>query len=186
MTKPHLALDFDSVLAATQHVAFDLMLGPDHDYSYDDIEDWEWGFRQFGKNRYLSALWHAWTLRPSEIEPMEENLSQKVAALHSKYNVHIVTAHPDHPGISEGKQQWLAEHGIGHEDFVVVNMTSKSELGYDVFIDDNPNLPPECDDDQTVYLRDQPYNQDADGDYIRIESITEPLRAETQARLATL
>lgn len=176
MDKPQLALDFDSVLAGTWNVAFDLMLGPDHDYSYDDITSWGWGLNKFGEDRALSALWHAWTLRPMDVPPLEENLSQKVAALHSKYNVHIVTAHPDHPGISEGKQRWLDERGIGHEDFVVVPMNeSKARLGYDVFIDDKPALPAECDSSQTVYLRDQPYNRAAPGDYTRIESITEAL-----------
>lgn len=180
--KPQLALDFDSTLAATSEVAFDLILGDDHDYGYEDIESWSWMLDEFGTNRALSALWHAWTLRPMQIRPLEENLSQKVSALHSKYNVHIVTAHPDHQGISHGKKAWLDAHGIGHEDFVQVPMDqSKADLGYDVFIDDKPALPANCDSSQKVYLRDQPYNRDAEGDYTRITSITDALKKEAKA-----
>lgn len=174
-----LALDFDSVLAATHTVASDLI---GIDYDYDDIESWGWPLEQFGTERALSALWHAWTIRPQDVPPMEENLSQKVSALHSKYNVHIVTAHPDHPGITDGKQDWLDRHGIGHEDFVQVPMdTTKAKLGYDVFIDDKPALPERTDESQTVYLRDQPYNREANGDYIRINSITDALKKEHTA-----
>jgi 5'(3')-deoxyribonucleotidase len=176
--KPQLALDFDSVLAATHRTASDLI---GVDYDYEDVETWDWPLETFGRNRALSALWHAWTIRPQEIEPMEENLSEKVAALHSKYNVHIVTAHPDHQGISEGKQQWLDDHGIGHEDFVKVPMAStKAKLGYDVFIDDKPTLPERAGPDQTVYVRDHPYNRDIEGEHIRIESITDPLKYDVE------
>jgi 5'(3')-deoxyribonucleotidase len=176
--KPQLALDFDSVLAATHRTASDL-LGVDYDY--EDVESWDWPLEKFGTNRALSALWHAWTIRPHEIEPMEPNLSEKVAALHSKYNVHIVTAHPDHQGITEGKQGWLERHGIGHEDFVQVPMgESKAKLGYDVFIDDKPALPSEIDESQTVYLRDHPYNREVPGSYTRIESITDALKYEVE------
>jgi 5'(3')-deoxyribonucleotidase len=176
MTKPHLALDFDSVLAATHLTAADLM---EEDYTYDDIESWGWPLEQFGTNRALSALWHSWTIRPTKVPPMEENLSQKVSALHSKYQVHIVTAHPDHQGITEGKQQWLDMHGIGHEDFIVVPMGhTKAYLGYEYYLDDKPSLPEKCGPDQTVFLRDQPYNRNAKGDYIRIHSITDALKKE--------
>jgi 5'(3')-deoxyribonucleotidase len=176
--KPQLALDIDSTLSARDTVARDPL---DAEYGYEDVISWDWPLETFGKHSALSALWHAWTLRPMDVPPTEENLSEKVAALHSKYNVHIVTAHPDHPGITEGKQAWLDEHGIGHEDFVQVPMgESKAKLGYDVFIDDKPHLPSRIDDTQTVYLYDQPYNEHAPGDYHRIESITDPLKFEQE------
>jgi len=48
MTAPRICLDLDSTLARTCDVAFELLCGPDHDYTYSDIESWEWGLREFG------------------------------------------------------------------------------------------------------------------------------------------
>lgn len=179
MDKPKLAVDFDSVLSDTSSVAFDLICGPDHDYTVDDVESWTWGFDEFGKTKYLSGLWNAWTLRPLEVPMMENAIPRKMAELQEEYEVHVVTAHPDIPGISKGKREWLDHHNVPHEEFRVVEPeTSKASLWYDAYIDDKPALPQEVDDDQTVYLRDHAWNQDVIGDYIRVESITEALAKE--------
>lgn len=177
MTKPKLAVDFDSTLANTQSVAFDLLCGDDHNYSLEDIESWTWGIDEFGKDAYLNALWHTWTIRPLEAEPMEEHLPQKMAALHREYEVHIVTAHPEQAGITHGKRRWLSEKSIPYEELHAVPMdVSKADyFDYDAFIDDKPTLPVNKKAGQTVYLRDAPWNQDADGDYIRIESVADVL-----------
>lgn len=174
-----LALDHDSTLAATAAVGFDLMCGPGHCYSYDDIETWDWGLERFGPHRYLSALWHAWTLRPLEVPPMEDGLAETVNLLRRQFEVHIVTTVPDHPGLAEGKQQWLDYHDIVYDDLVVVEPgLSKADMDYDVYVDDKPALPKKVNQerpDATVFLRDQPYNQDAAGDYVRVQSVADIL-----------
>lgn len=174
-----LALDHDSTLAATSEMAFELMLGPDHGYGYENVESWNWGLDTFGAARFLSGMWHAWTLRPLEVPPMEAGLSDTVDRLRDEYEVHIVTAHPDHFGIEDGKKEWLDYHGITYDDFVVVPMDqTKATLGYDVYVDDKPALPAEVNasnPDTEVYLRDQRYNRDADGEYNRIQAVAEVL-----------
>lgn len=176
MSKPKLSLDHDSTLAATSAVAFDLILGDEkHDFSYDNIESWEWGLETFGPARFLSGMWHAWTLRPLEVPPMEPKLAETVADLREHYEVHIVSSYPDHMGITEGKQQWLDHHGIEYDDFVPVHDgTSKAELEYDVYVDDKPTLPERVNElrpHAEVFLYDHLYNQDAEGDYIRVNSL---------------
>lgn len=167
------ALDQDSTLADTMSTAFNLMLGPDHDYSPEDSDSWEWGEEEFGQFRFLSALWHAWSIRPLHIEPMETGLEETTARLAEHHTVDVVTAHPDHPGISEGKQHWLSYNGIQYEEFVpVTNGESKAELDYDIYIDDKPALPPKV-TDATVYLIDASHNQDAEGEYIRVANVEE-------------
>lgn len=174
-----IALDFDSTLAATSEVAFDLMEGDSHDYTYDDIEDWAWGIREFGKHRFLSACWHAWTLRPLQVRPLEQGLPRTIETLRNKHEVHILTAHPDHPGITEGKKEWLDHHGIEVDSFNRVDMgVSKADFAsqYEAIIDDKPTLPAEVNEvapDTDVYLRDHRYNRDADGEYVPVESVHE-------------
>lgn len=177
MTKPKLAVDFDGTLANTYGVAFNLLEGDDHNYTLSDVDSWTWGFEEFGKEAYLSALWHAWTIRPLEADPMEDHLTQKMAALHREYEVHIVTAHPEHPGITEGKMQWLDSMSIGYEELHVVppEMTKAEYLDYDAFIDDKPTLPSNKKAHQTVYVRDNPWNKNIDGEYVRIQSVADVL-----------
>jgi 5'(3')-deoxyribonucleotidase len=178
-SKPTLAVDFDSVLANTTEVAFNLLEGCDHNYSLDDVESWTWGFDEFGQKAYLNALWHAWTIRPLEVPAMEDHIAQKMAALHRDYEVHIVTAHPEGRGIEDGKLEWLDEHSIGFEEFhVVPNEVTKADYGYDAYVDDKPALPANAHDYQTVYVRDQPWNRDINGDYIRVDSIADVLNKD--------
>lgn len=177
-----LALDLDSTLAATSDVAFDLLAGSDHEYSYLDIADWTWGFREFGKAAYLNALWHAWTIRGDEIEPLEENVVGKVTRLARLTDrLDIVTAHPDHLGITEAKREWVDDLGIPYNEFRTVATTrSKADLEYDVYVDDKPALPSEIGGDQICYLYDQPYNKGVEGRYRRVTTLDEVIDQERQ------
>lgn len=167
-----ISLDFDGTLANTQVAAFELLEGTDHEYTLEDVADWQWGFREFGRDRYLNALWHAWSIRPLDVPALEENLREKVAELRDEYRVDIVTASPDDRYIERGKRDWLRYHGVEYDDFRSVPVTStKADLDYDIYIDDKPPLPDRVTDDSTVYLIDAPYNRDADGDYIRVGGI---------------
>lgn len=182
MARRRLCLDLDSTLAATSATALDLINGPDHDYTYDDIETWTWGMDEFGKYRYLSAMWHAWTIRPLDVPQMEPDVADAVRRLADRYEVHVVTAHPDHPGIDDGKKEWLDHHDIPHDEYRSVDpKTSKAALDYDAYIDDKPALAGEIADqnpDATVYVRDQPYNRDVDAPHERVASIHEVADAE--------
>jgi 5'(3')-deoxyribonucleotidase len=172
-----LALDFDSTLAAVTDVAFDLLCGPDHEYGYEDIKDWTWGFREFGKEAFLSALWHTWTLRPIDVAPMEAGLRATVNRLQRDHDVHIVTAHPDHLGITKGKKEWLATQGIDYDNFRVVEPRStKAKMDYDIYIDDKPGLPAKVEDHNPtadMFLIDHAYNRGLDANYVRVNEVSD-------------
>lgn len=177
-----LALDLDSTIAGTAEVALDLVNTTDHNWSYDDIESWDWGLDKWGTAAFLSGLWHSWTLRPDQIQPLEKNLSWTVHELQKQFTVDIVTAHPDHMGITEGKKQWLADRNIEYNEFVVVDPdTSKAKMDYGVFIDDKPSLVGKMDRYQRLYLRDQRYNSEKKlpwGDFTRVSTVKEVLEYE--------
>lgn len=172
-----IALDHDSTLAATATMAFELLGATG--YSYEDIESWGWGLEEFGETAYLNALWHTWTIRPDDVPMMERHVEDPVYKLYNHDDVDaldIVTHHPPHTGISEGKQQWLGRYSIPYDEFVAIESSEKASMDYDVYIDDNPQLPVavnELSPESTVYLRDQPYNRDADGEYTRIFSLSD-------------
>lgn len=173
-SKPTVAVDLDSTLARTLTEAFALLEGEDHCYEYEDVTSWAWPIEKFGKDRFLHAAWNVWSIRPRMVSPIEENLEQKLTRLHQNYNIHIVTHQPDKAVITDGKKKWLQHQNIPYNRFVPhTGDESKAHLGYKYFIDDKPTLPSACSDDQTVYLRDQPYNQDTTAPHIRVKSIEE-------------
>jgi 5'(3')-deoxyribonucleotidase len=167
------AVDMDSTLAATWEMAFELLEGPDHDKSYDDLEYWDWGVDEYGHPRFLNALWGAWTIRGDDIRPMESGVANVVQSLHGEYEVHIVTTHPDREGINESKQDWLDSQGIPYDDFVPVPMgESKGQYGYGYYIDDKPGFAERVPDGSMLYLRDQRYNRHIETeDYENVERV---------------
>lgn len=172
-----IALDMDAVLANIQPVAFDLLEGDDHDRTADEVESWSWGLEEYGKERYLTALWHTWTLRPDSIKPCEEHLWAITGDIHACADqLDVVTSHPDHPGIRESKRQWLEEYNICFDTFRSVNdRTPKSEFYYNIFIDDKPGLADTISPDQTLYLIDRPWNQSVveRDNVIRVKTVSE-------------
>lgn len=174
------ALDLDSTIAATCAVGFELLGDPDRDY--DDIDCWNWGLDEYGE-RFLHAMWHAWSIRPTDVPPLEPDLPATIDTLRETNHVDIVTAHPPKlEAVAAGKEAWIAQQGITVDDFVVAQ--DKPALGYDVYIDDKPALVDAVDSqcpDATCIVRDQPYNRhlDLDGDHVRIPSLG---RLATQLR----
>lgn len=169
--KPNLALDVDGTLAKSKPRVFELM---GEDVSRDEMVSWDWPIEQFGADRFLGAFADVWSLYWAEVEPCEKDLKTTVRVLKEFFNVHIVTAQPDDRNIVKGKHCWLEEQGIAWDDFVTISRDrSKGDLYYDVYIDDKPSLPQNCSDDAHVYLIDQPYNQDAPGEYTRVDSVKE-------------
>lgn len=173
-----IAVDMDSTLAATAETAFKLMGRDARGYSYNDFKSWDWPLEEFGANRYLEAIWSAWTLRPTEVPLMEQFTPDWMHKLNEMWEqVDVVTAHPAGRGISDGKRDWLDYCGIEYDNLVQVDMDqTKADLDYDVYIDDKPALAERVNKIRPhaqVYMYDQPYNRDAPGDYHRIETLEE-------------
>jgi len=185
--EPSIALDLDAPLAETLDVATDL-LGVDYEYS--EFSSWDEPVEKFGATAFLNAVWHAWTIRPDEVEPTEENLYATTVELRRLADrVDVVTAHPqrDILGLDRSKQQWLDKHNVVYDAYRSV-AGDKHELGYDIYVDNNPNLVEEAYDagvDADVYLYAQPHNTpdqvDApDEAYTRVASLTDVLEAIQQ------
>jgi 5'(3')-deoxyribonucleotidase len=186
-----IALDHDSTLAATGVVAFELIGDDAAGRTYADVESWEWGLETFGAARYLSGMWHAWTLRPLEVPLMDETVVATVKKLAEDHEIHVVTSQPDHMGVAEGKEEWLQHHGIPYEKLVVVGPdTTKAFLDYDVYVDDKPYLPARVNrwtPGARVFVRDHRYNRDAPGEYVRIHKLADvlPYLVDDEAELTT-
>lgn len=127
-----------------------------------DIErDWsEWDFSDapFTAGEFHEITSHNWKHHTADIEPTERRLERKVEVMNDVFGtVDIVTGRR---GLDSFLKLWLEMNDIEYDNFIVCqNGQSKSELGYDVFIDDRPSLAEEIYDDQYLLLYDQHYNR---------------------------
>lgn len=166
------AIDVDSTLAASPLAVFEEIEGRGHGYSLDDIEYWNWGFDEFSKDEYLGAFETVWSERPLSVPPMEHHLSLSVGDIFEDHTVDIVTAKPDTKSVIEGKKEWLYDQGIPYDNFIEVPRDKpKTELGYDVYVDDHPKLPKHRSHGQKICLVDQPYNWGVEGAYLRVTGL---------------
>jgi len=167
-----ISLDVDSTLAASSLPVFEELAGENHGYTYDDIERWDWGFDEFGKDEYLGAFHDVWSERPLDVPPMEHGLAETTAFLSKDHRVDIVTAKPTEESVSEGKKRWLDEFDITYDNFVEVHYdVPKTEYDYHVYIDDKPTLPSNRTGDEIIFIRDHRYNRNISGKYRRVNSV---------------
>ena len=92
-----------------------------------------------------------WRHNPQMIHPEEPDIATYVEQMYEQADELDIVTHREH--VDEQVVWWLSEHDIVYDEFVSCNVP-KYELGYDVYIDDNPNLFGQC----RLLLRHQPWN----------------------------
>ena len=159
-----IAIDLEEVLADTIKEA---CLSTDK-LEPNDFESWELSDHTWQVYSGVSdALWRHDAL---SIAPVENDLSSNTKEMKESVDqLDVVTArlHVD-PQI----ENWLNYYNIKY-DSIVSTREPKYQLGYDVYIDDNPEMHGEC----RLLLRDHPHNQAVDDNRSkatdRIESLSE-------------
>ncbi|UBF23021.1 5'(3')-deoxyribonucleotidase [Haloarcula virus HCTV-16] len=176
---PKVALDMESVLADT-HGVYIAALNGRHgtDYSYDEVDDWDW-VDQDGRDyeEFMEIVHEAWskTWRTMPSVEREEIQFESVASISEKLIVHVVTARQ---GVEVEMRKWLEmKHILPHisEFHSVEPGKSKADLDYDYYIDDKPQLADRIDEDDTLFLFDQPWNQHVEerDNVYRVSSLAE-------------
>lgn len=100
---------------------------------------------------YMGVSDAIWRHNPQIIPPEEPDIASYVGEMYSRVDELDIVTHREH--VDEQVVWWLAEHDIVYDNFISCNVP-KEELGYDVYIDDNPNLFGES----RLLLRHQPWN----------------------------
>ncbi|MEM0450808.1 MAG: hypothetical protein QXO17_04490 [Nitrososphaerota archaeon] len=170
-----IALDLDGVLADTIRVW--LRIWNEQRFpklTYESIDSWDF-WRKLGISEaefaeIFSRAWQKW----EEIPPAEEGLSEKVMRLSELGRVDVVTGRPAEE--RERVAMWLRRHRISYRN-LVMGVTDKVKLGYDVYIDDSPIVATEGSrTGRTVLLRDQPWNR-----FVRSNSYVRRVRGLDEA-----
>jgi hypothetical protein len=154
-----IALDVDGVLAdvIVSWLNYSNSIRPE--IAKHQITSWEF-WNEFEIDRYdfyteLSSCWKNWMAIPTT----EKNLSSITKSLTDIGQVDIVTARER--STDSFVKSWLDYHNIEYDNYVsVIDGPMKSDLDYDVFIDDSPlNAEQFLKNNKKVILYSQPWNQ---------------------------
>lgn len=178
-----IALDVDGVLADVMTAWLDLTnkgrLAP---LSISDMDSWDFWLRHGIKRRdffrQLDSCWRSW----ESIPPTEPDLASATRLLSDVGDtVDIVTARS--PDTNKHVKSWLKRQGILYTRYVSVPAGwMKSELDYDVFIDDSPvNAEHFIKKGQKMVMYNQPWNASG-ADYstkqlVRVSSLKQAVDA---------
>lgn len=143
------ALDLEEVLADTIDEACRSTDNLDH----KDFEEWDLNNDVWCIYSGVSdALWRH---DPLSIPVVEPALPSKTGVLKGHVDtLDIVTARLH---VDDQIRKWLNHHAISYDN-IVATAQPKHELGYDVYIDDNPELCGNC----RLLLRSHPHNESLD------------------------
>ncbi len=166
-----IALDMDSVLADILPVTAQVInekLGTN--LTTVETEQWMFleklGLKGVTYPEIFEETWKRW----EQIKPMEHGLAQFSRELMGLGEVDIVTAAGGYKS-EEARVKWLQKYDVMYHDIVVVPMhgksasglTSKLELPYDIWIDDNPeDTKAALSSDKRFLVYDRKHNRDID------------------------
>lgn len=148
MTK--IALDVESVLADTNEAVLQSTDAIDRD---ELLGSWDFSDEQW--QVYMGVSDAVWRHAPETVPPEEPNIDQYVSELNESADVDIVTARQH---VDEQLVWWLDEHNIEYDTFVSTDRDKWELDGYDVYIDDNPEMFGNC----RLLLRHQNWNRHLD------------------------
>ena len=171
-----ICLDVEGVLADS-HVPLVQSYNSSHNTNFSVSDITAWGAQAklgLSEKELLDQLAEIWEKRWKEIPTTEKGLPEKVKALTDQYKVAIVTTRKVN---ASEIMKWLDYQGIGYHEFMTLednkSYTAKSDLNFDVWIDDNPHLAPKiASRKRKLLLYDRPYNKNvAENEYVaRVKS----------------
>ncbi len=175
MTINHVAVDIDGTIAGSHEAVIDKLNNVYREellkegtifsiFSIDDYDEWGEKFEKFGitTEDCIDILLDIWKNDYSNIELIDDKdtVTNSLEKLNFKFKTDIVTGNP----YPDKVNRWLKDNGIYeciHYDHLISIGgldCEKSDLGYDVYIDDNPYLINELDTHQSLLLYHRPYN----------------------------
>lgn len=135
-----ISLDVESVIADTHSYflnVYNSLYGTA--YTTQNIDNWDW-VRNEVEWKVFDGITHGgWKNEAEKIQLRERNINTVLKELHENENVcvDIITARN---GVEDEMIAWLESHGITNYNEFISTTQKKPSLGYNVYIDDNPNL----------------------------------------------
>lgn len=149
-------------------------------YSKDDVTDWDWTSVNMTIEQFYDFYVKAWVDKYHSIGLIVDPKLLREAEKY--YSLDFVTSRGGHP-MSEATvaplRKWLKHHGLSDIRLVISKLgVEKSELGYDIYIDDSPHLAKKIREDKkkTMFVVDA-HNRGIKGasNIIRVRDVNEAL-----------
>lgn len=174
MSDYRLAVDVDGTLAASHELVVDFLnkeygdeLPEDERFAFLQISDYDEIGDYFLKagispQDFYDILNNKWRESPEEFSFIEDpyNVEQNLRELNKTFETDIVTMNPYPDNI----QRWLEENGIEKDKHYgrIISLhdegIEKTDLDYDFYIDDNPNMVDKMEYHHSLLLYQRPYN----------------------------
>ncbi len=161
-------------------------------YKREDVTDWDWASVNMTLDQFYDFYVKAWVDRYHSIGLIVDPRLLREAERY--YSLDLVTSRAGHP-MSEKTidplKKWLRHHGLSDIKLVISKLNEeKSELDYDIYIDDSPNLARKISEDKRkmMFVVDA-HNRSIRGteNVIKVRDVNEALlriidMAETKAK----
>jgi len=163
LDRERIAVDLEGVLADI-HAAYleEYNDTYDTDHSLEEVaggNGWSWmNEMEGGFDVFMSITTQAWNgMADVEIYSLVENLRWPLLKLQrGGFTVDVVT---NRIGVDDHVENWLADHNVPYDDLICTPM-DKGEMGYDIYVDDNPHLRKSIPDGAHQYYITHPWNID--------------------------
>jgi len=170
----NISIDFDSTLVKTMELWInELNKRKGTNFRVNNITNWDL-YKRFNISKsekldiFDTAVWNKKNFW--KVPPTEDNLPAKIREIKKYGKVDIVTVLPPHH--VEYSKKWLAHYNIPFDNYQLVpEGKRKTDMPYDVFIDDNPRMT--ANTEKKVLLYNQPWNQNVRNGIIRVYNFDE-------------
>lgn len=162
-----IAVDLDGTLADIHSVFLEELEKQDGiNYNFDQVESYYFEKAPFSVEKFHKIARKNWKNR--EIPVTDSSLPEDLNKLFDNHRVDIVTARGDVN--TKILRNWLEKKDIKFNNFVVDQ--EKTDLGYDVLIDDSPRY---IGNGMKILLYDRPYNRNVKTgkNSLRVKSFSE-------------
>ena len=129
---------------------------------YSDVNCWDW-FTKTGllDNEELRDIFLSRSVL--KCKQVDKNSSKIIDKLKKKHEVDVVTSRIDRPFLYQIMEEQLEEMNINYDSLRILNGEGKEHLHYHLFIDDNPNLAWNLEEERHPFfchmiLYNQPWN----------------------------
>ncbi len=149
-----ISLDIEGTIADIHTPTFRALREKHNDKSISADVSWDLGNSSIDIVEFLEVAKEIWYHSPSVINLKDNKVPQTVSAIRNRHSLDLVTSRTN---CENPMKQWLEEKNIEYNNFIIKE--DKSELDYDIFIDDSPKLAEKVDN---IILYDNPWNKCVD------------------------
>lgn len=136
-----IGIDFDDTIIAQFRVVVEILNAKfGFDMKYEDVSHWNWPSEHYPMTKQ-DILDVVYDFNPIHCNPTDPKVSKYFNKIAKKHYVRVITARWGKIDLAHKIYLTLQKLGIEHyESIILCGKNLKQDYGFDVIVDDNPNL----------------------------------------------